>query len=97
MVLVNQNFAFFRDAVQYITFTCEPGKMLPFLEEEIIKNGGNIQQKVINNIQELADFDVTINCTGVNARILAEDENVHPIRGQVTRVSTPSRRERNYF
>lgn len=76
-----------RDAVQFITFTCESSKMLPFLEEEIKKNGGAIKQKIVNNFEELLDFDVVINCVGLKAEKLAEDSRVHPIRGQVTRVN----------
>lgn len=76
-----------RDAVQYITFTCEPSKLLPFLEERIKQNGGVIKRKFISDFEELIDdFDVIINCTGVKARHLAEDNKVQPIRGQVTRV-----------
>lgn len=70
----------------YVTFTCEPSKLLPFLEERVKENGGVIKRKFVNNFQELADFDVVVNCTGVKARTLAGDDRVQPIRGQVTRV-----------
>lgn len=61
--------------------------MLPFLEEKIKTNGGIFKQKFISSFEELEDFDIIINCTGVKARKLAQDDRVHPIRGQVTRVS----------
>lgn len=77
---------FRRHAIQYITFTCESSKLLPFLEEKIKYNGGKIEQRIINNFEELIDFDIIINCTGVKAEKLAKDERVSPIRGQVSRV-----------
>lgn len=64
--------------------------MLPFLEEKIKTNGGIFKQKFIKNLEELVDFDLIINCTGVKAGTLAQDYRVHSIRGQVTRV-------RNYY
>lgn len=41
----------------------------------------------VTNFEELSDFDVIVNCTGVRARLLAGDERIGPIRGQVVRVS----------
>lgn len=42
----------------------------------------------VKNFEELADFDLIVNCSGVRARYLAEDERIGPIRGQVVRVSS---------
>lgn len=50
-------------------------------------NGGHIIRKKISNFQDLSMFDLIVNCTGIGAKKLAKDESVHPIRGQVSRVS----------
>lgn len=60
--------------------------MLSFLEEKIKMNGGVFIHQFINDLEELRDFDIIVNCSGVKARKLAKDDRVHPIRGQVTRV-----------
>lgn len=73
----------------YVTFTCEPTKFLPFLEKIFTKNGGSLIRRKISNLEELAKFDVIVNCTGLQAKELVNDNLVKPIRGQITRVEAP--------
>lgn len=52
--------------------------------------GGTIITRRVNNFDELIqDYDLIINCTGLGARTLANDQKMKPIRGQVTRVQAP--------
>lgn len=71
----------------YITFTCEPIKFLPFIEEIFLNNGGVLIKRKICDFKELAnDFNVVVNCSGLQAKELTGDDFVVPIRGQITRV-----------
>lgn len=47
-----------------------------------------MKKRFIKSFEEVAEFDVIINCTGLGSYELAGDEKVHAIRGQVTRVDT---------
>lgn len=58
------------------------------------KNAGGIvkQAKIdkLSSVGELGEFDVIVNCTGLGAKeLIAGELDVHPIRGQVNRVSAP--------
>lgn len=61
---------------------------------ERFHNGGGIskQGKIqdLSNIQEIGQFDLVVNCTGLGAKDLIPGEtDLHPIRGQVKRVKAP--------
>ena len=51
--------------------------------------GGEIVCQRINDLEELSDFDVVVNCSGLGANQLVGDETVQPLRGQVMRVWAP--------
>lgn len=78
----------FSGASHFVSFTCEPSKLLPMLIKKFTQKGGVLVQRKIGHFTELHHFDVIVNCTGLEARKLAKDANVHPIRGQVSRVLT---------
>jgi len=47
-------------------------------------------QKKVKSLEELAgQYDIVINCTGVEASSLVPDDKVRPVRGQVFRVNAP--------
>ncbi len=48
--------------------------------------GGSITKREIKELNELNEFDLTINCTGLETKSLFEDSEVYPIQGQVVRV-----------
>lgn len=49
--------------------------------------GGKVFEKRVNSLDDLIqDYDVIINCTGMGARSLVNDQKMKPIRGQVARV-----------
>tara|TARA_R110002096_G_scaffold104771_15_gene230747 strand:- start:3069 stop:4040 length:972 start_codon:yes stop_codon:yes gene_type:complete len=63
---------------------------MPYLRDEVVRNGAQIQVQEIDNPTDLfPEFDLVVNCTGVWARHFAKDPEVFPIRGQVVRVSLP--------
>lgn len=64
----------------------EPLLYLPYLFEKFIKNGGSFQLKEISSVEELASLDeLVINCTGLGAKKLCNDEDLQPMRGQILR------------
>ncbi|XP_008202302.1 D-aspartate oxidase [Nasonia vitripennis] len=75
----------------YITYTCEPTKMLPFLMKKLRSMNVRIVKTKIKDLKKLKEqgFDVVINCSGIGSRELCFDKSVIPIRGQVTRVKAP--------
>lgn len=79
----------FRGGYSYVTFTTEPLKLLPYLTRRFRENGGQIQLKKVASFEELSDYDVIVNCTGLGSLELVNDKNMHPIRGQVVRVKAP--------
>lgn len=58
--------------------------------KRIQKAGGRIERKRIESFEELADFDLIINCAGLGAQVLIKnDAELKPVRGQVMRVKAP--------
>lgn len=58
------------------------------MEKHFIKNGGSLIRKKITDFKELSDdFDVIINCSGLEAKELTGDDSLVPVRGQIARVS----------
>ncbi|SDH72720.1 FAD-dependent oxidoreductase [Winogradskyella thalassocola] len=72
----------------------EPRLYLPYLFEKFLKNGGHFEEREIKDIKELAALNtLVINCTGLGAKNLCNDEDLQPMRGQILRckkMNTPS-------
>ena len=75
-----------RGGYNLVTFICEPIKLLPYLQKKIEANGGQFIIKKITDFEELSGYDVVVNCSGLSSKILANDNKVDAIRGQVARV-----------
>ena len=54
--------------------------------KQFCDNGGLIEKRKVNDLCELKDYDIIINCSGLGARSLVKDPLVYPIRGQVVAV-----------
>lgn len=70
----------------------EPARYLPYLERRFADGGGTIDVVPggIDDLQALCTkTPLVVNCTGLGARALCDDDAVHPIRGQVVRVTNP--------
>ena len=64
----------------------EPPLYLPYLLEKFLAQGGTFEQKTISSLSELATLDEwVINCTGLGAKIICKDRDLHPMRGQILR------------
>lgn len=59
-------------------------KHLIYLQERVKALGGTLQSETIKSIYDVVGrADIVCNCTGLEARVLANDSRAFPIRGQV--------------
>ncbi|MCC5833679.1 MAG: FAD-dependent oxidoreductase [Opitutales bacterium] len=62
---------------------------MPFLQAQVQQAGAGFFQRELNDLAELeGDYDCIVNCSGLGARTLVDDDSVFPIRGQVVLVSS---------
>jgi D-amino-acid oxidase len=73
----------------FISYCCEPIKFLPYLMKRFNEAGGKFEMRKINDINEIEDYDLIVNCTGLGSREMTNDKEIRPIRGQVARVNAP--------
>ncbi|KAA0710838.1 D-aspartate oxidase [Triplophysa tibetana] len=74
----------------FTTIKCECVRYLPWLEKRFREAGGQIRCEKITGLQKAAQmYDVIVNCSGLGSRLLAKDEEVYPIRGQILKVDAP--------
>ncbi len=59
---------------------------LDYLFHRFENAGGRLIQKEIKHLDELNDGQLTINCTGLGAKYLFQDELLYPIQGQIVKV-----------
>ncbi len=65
-------------------------RYLAYLTRRFEAAGGEIVVRPVASLREaVAEANVVVNCTGVGARVLASDDDVHPIRGQHVVVENP--------
>lgn len=63
---------------------------LDYLLERFAASGGEVERKTVSSLEEVVGMGrVVVNCAGLGARELANDEKVIPIRGQIVRVRNP--------
>src|SRR5947209_18953021 len=57
---------------------------MQYLMTRFQKLGGLIEQKTISTLSELyREHQLIINCAGLEARTIVDDDNLYPIRGQI--------------
>ncbi|EYT82856.1 amino acid oxidase [Streptomyces sp. Tu 6176] len=61
---------------------------LPWLRERLRAAGGVLQERAVPDLAAV-DAPVVVNCTGLGARDLVPDPEVHPVRGQLVVVENP--------
>jgi D-amino-acid oxidase len=60
---------------------------LPWLQMQLELKGVTFQQRTISSLDEVQGFDLIINCSGLGAKSLCNDEKLVPYRGQVALLS----------
>ncbi|CAK8674465.1 unnamed protein product [Clavelina lepadiformis] len=73
----------------FTTWICDCNKYLPWLMQEIENMGGKFIQRRIENLDELKNFNLIVNCAGVHSNFLGKDEKIESHRGQVIVVKAP--------
>lgn len=82
------NELFCRSGARCLTFTLESSKWLPFLLKKFFATGGQLKRQHIRTLNDLSnDYDIIINCAGLNGGQIVQDSETTPIRGQVVRVA----------
>ncbi|XP_076619516.1 D-aspartate oxidase-like [Colletes latitarsis] len=79
----------YTDGWMFVTYTAEPVRLLPWLTEKFLEAGGKLFRRKVHALHELIDegYDLIINCSGLGARTLVDDNTVTSVRGQVARVT----------
>ncbi|MHA7130200.1 FAD-dependent oxidoreductase [Algoriphagus namhaensis] len=64
----------------------EPPLYLPYLVQKFLESGGKIELRTFSSVTELAELNTwVVNCTGLGAKAICQDEDLHPMRGQILR------------
>jgi D-amino-acid oxidase len=71
---------------QFQTMMIEPNTYLPAMLQDFQIAGGRIEVRQIHDVAELQALPqrVTVNCTGLGAKDLFHDEELIPVKGQLT-------------
>ena len=76
----------FRYVRQFQTMMIEPNTYLPAMLQDFEIAGGRIEVREIRNLPELQTLRerVIVNCTGLGAKALFKDDELTPVKGQLT-------------
>ena len=76
----------FTYAFQFQTMLIEPNRFLPAVMDDVRLAGGKIVVREIHKVGELQALPerVVVNCTGLGAKALFGDEELTPVKGQLT-------------
>lgn len=74
----------------FSTLVTECALYLPWATQKFLNNGGMVFNKKVNTFADIyGDYDIVINCTGMNAKVLCNDRKLVPVRGQILKVEAP--------
>ncbi|KAK6752716.1 hypothetical protein RB195_003871 [Necator americanus] len=80
-----------KSGVFYTTLYLQPTKYLHYLRNKFTNNGGRLVKHYVETLNSItAECDCIVNCTGLGAKKLFTDDQLHPIRGQIIRVQCPA-------
>jgi D-amino-acid oxidase len=76
----------FPTVLQFDTMLIEPNRYLPAMVDDFRIAGGQIEVREFRSIAELQELQqrVMVNCTGLGAKALFGDEELTPVKGQLT-------------
>ena len=74
----------FIDGYEFDTYLIETSIYMNYLHQKALSLGACVVEHELDSLEALkGDYDLVVNCSGVWARQLVNDEDVYPIRGQV--------------
>ena len=73
----------------FTTFIINCTCYLPWLMLNFTQKGGSVREKKLLSLDDLVGYDVIINCSGLGAGKLVNDEKIRPVRGQGILVKAP--------
>lgn len=80
----------------FTTLMTQGSFYLPWAEKKFTAAGGKIHKRLVDNLASLStEYDIIVNCSGLGARYLANDNQVVPIRGQVIKVREAFKKNTN--
>ncbi|XWN37993.1 MAG: FAD-dependent oxidoreductase [Balneola sp.] len=65
---------------------------LPFLHDAFLSNGGSIYYEEIKDFKSFPENTLLINCTGLGAKELCDDQKLYPIQGQTVKIEPSENR-----
>ncbi len=73
------------------TYVIEQKYYMQYITNKLTALGAVFEQRLVDSLDEFtgsgaATYDCVVNCTGLGAKLLLEDEEMYPVRGQVLRV-----------
>ncbi|MGC1334768.1 MAG: FAD-dependent oxidoreductase [Candidatus Cybelea sp.] len=71
---------------RFTTMLIEPNTYLPAVMRDFLLRGGKIEVRTFATLRQMHDLEeqVVFNCTGLGARVLCNDDELVPVRGQLT-------------
>lgn len=80
----------FKYAYSYTTVITHLPTYLRWLMQRFRGNGGKVECWKVSKLSQLSDeFDIVINCCGLNAVELCQDKSTYPIMGHIVKVKAP--------
>lgn len=80
----------YKEGAFYTTIIADQTPYLSWLFRRFRGKGGKVVSLKVNSLMEVTGaYDVVVNCTGLGARELAGDTDIHPVKGQVIKVQAP--------
>lgn len=81
----------FHTVFAYITFTCEPSKIMKHYRDALSTRNVTFRQEHLTDIRclekkKIHPKAIIINCLGLGSQYAANDAEIYPIRGQIQRV-----------
>lgn len=75
------------DGFVFETLVIDTNRYLEYLRRRFLAQGGQIVQRTVRDLSEaFAQHPIVVNCTGLGARTLVGDRDLHPSRGRVVRL-----------
>ncbi|KAK7475015.1 hypothetical protein BaRGS_00033762 [Batillaria attramentaria] len=73
----------------FTTVITQTKKFMPWLMTQFKEKGGKVEFRTVTKIEELADFDIVVNCSALGSQQMLQDRSMYPVKGQLVHVKAP--------